>query len=172
VLFLKGDRVGLFIFFNNVRMLNSNCLIKFTFSNIISPSLKLRYKLKRLWSVYLTLTLIDIKEIFKPMIICRPSCWLWKTLVKNCCVKLWYLDVSSASWLINWLTRRWTFDTTTWWGNCYFTVICQFTNKFLEDKEWSKFRVVMTSCHYIFFHKLIWCFSQVLVFLDSLKWRK
>ena len=40
------------------------------------------------------------------------------------------------------------------------------SNKFLEDKEWFKFGVVMTYCHYVIF----WIYSDILIeFISNLK---
>ena len=86
------------------------------------------------------------------MVICRPAC----RLVEPCFnlmrgVVNWWMRTSQTSSSL--ARRRMNFWVLSF---CQVTVILLSfvtgASKFLEDKEWFKFGVVMISCHYIIFY--------------------
>ncbi len=85
------------------------------------------------------------------MVICRPACRLvepYFILMRG--VVNWWMRTSQTSSSL--ARRRMNFWVLSF---CQVTVILlsfvSVASKFLEDKEWFKFGVVMTCCHYVIF---------------------
>ena len=85
------------------------------------------------------------------MVICRPACRLvepYFILMRG--VVNWWMRTSQTSSSL--ARRRMNFWVLSF---CQITVILlsfvTVASKFLEDKEWFKFGVVMTCCHYVIF---------------------
>jgi hypothetical protein len=92
------------------------------------------------------LTLIDVEKLFKRMVICRPACRLVEPYFKYLrgVVNWWMHTSQTSSSLASKVLNFWVLLL-----DQVIVILLSIVSFTIEDKEWFKFGVVMTACHYV-----------------------